>query len=65
MLAGLKSGATKGVAKLAKAAQDKIETNINTIEGEGLIGDALKSFITMSGVGAKKRKQELEKVKVF
>ena len=60
MLAGLKSGASKGVAKLAQAAQDKIESKINTIEGgaikrrgrpkkgEGLIGDALKGLITMS-----------------
>jgi hypothetical protein len=63
MLAGLKSGATKGVAKLAKAAQDKIETDINTIEGEGLIGDALKGLITMSGVGAKKRKPRAKKGK--
>ena len=36
MLAGLKSGATKGVSKLAKAAQDKIDSNINTIQGEGV-----------------------------
>ena len=56
IISSVKSGASKGVAKLAKAAQDKIETNINTIEGEGLIGDALKGLITMSGVGAKKRK---------
>ena len=56
ILAGLKSGATKGVAKLSKAAQDKIDSNINTIAGEGvkrrgrpkkqvgegLLGDALK-----------------------
>ena len=32
----MKSGASKGVAKLAKAAQDKIDSNINTIEGGAL-----------------------------
>jgi hypothetical protein len=33
MLAGLKTGASKGIAKLAQAAQDKIESKINPIEG--------------------------------
>ena len=33
VISSLKSGASKGVAKLAQAAQDKIESKINTIEG--------------------------------
>jgi hypothetical protein len=33
VVSSLKSGASKGVAKLAKAAQDKIDSNINTVEG--------------------------------
>ena len=86
IIAGLKTGAKKGASKLAETAQeklleyalkaqDKIDSNINPIEGgaikrrgrpkkgEGLIGDALKGLITMSGVGAKPRKPRAKKGK--
>ena len=87
MLAGLKTGAKRGATKLSQAAQDKvieyaqkaqdkIDNNVNTIEGEalkrrhgrpkkgeGLIGDALKGLITMSGVGAKPIKPRAQKGK--
>ena len=76
VISSIKCGASKGITKLAQAAQDKIDNNINTIEGgalkrrrgrpkkgEGLIGDALKGLITMSGVGAKPRKPRAQKGK--
>jgi hypothetical protein len=36
IISSVKSGASKGVAKLAKSAQDKIDKNIKEIEGEGV-----------------------------
>ena len=36
VISSIKSGASKSVAKLAKAAQDKIDNNIKEIEGEGV-----------------------------
>ena len=51
IISSVKSGASKGVAKLAKSAQDKIDKNIKEIEGEGIVGDALKGLISMSGIG--------------
>ena len=64
IISSVKSGASKGVAKLAKAAQDKIDNNINTIEGEGMLGDVLKGLINVTGVGLKpKRKRGPKKGK--
>ena len=89
IIAGLKTGAKKGASKLAQSAQDKvieyaqkaqdkIDNNLNPIDGgaikrrrgrpkkgEGLIGDALKGLITMSGVGAKPRKPRPKKGEGF
>jgi hypothetical protein len=64
----VKSGIHSGIDSLSSAAKGKVDQYIQPIEGEGvkkrrgrpskgkgIIGDALKGLIGMSGLGAKKR----------
>ena len=50
-----RSYAKSGIQKLADKANAQVDKYTPEIEGEGLIGDALKSLIGMSGLGMKKR----------
>ena len=49
----VRAGAKSGINKLASKANDKVDEYIKPIEGEGLIGDALKGLIGMTGLGVK------------
>ena len=51
----VRAGAKSGIDKLASKANEKVDEYIKPIEGEGIIGDALKGLISMTGLGMKKR----------
>ena len=51
----VRAGAKSGIDRLASKANEKVDEYIKPIEGEGIIGDALKGLIGMSGLGMKKR----------
>ena len=51
----VRAGAKSGIDKLAAKANEKVDEYIKPIEGEGIIGDALKGLIGMTGLGMKKR----------
>ena len=51
----VRAGAKSGIDKLAAKANEKVDEYIKPIEGEGIIGDALKGLISMTGLGMKKR----------
>ena len=50
-----RSYAKSGIQKLADKANAQVDKFTPEIEGEGIIGDALKGLIGMSGLGMKKR----------
>ena len=50
-----RSYAKSGIQKLADKANAQVDKYTPEIEGEGIIGDALKGLIGMSGLGMKKR----------
>ena len=50
-----RSYAKSGIQKLADKANEKVDKFTPEIEGEGIIGDALKGLISMTGLGMKKR----------
>ena len=50
-----RSYAKSGIQKLADKANAQVDKYTPEIEGEGLIGDALKGLIGMTGLGMKKR----------
>ena len=49
----VRAGAKSGIDKLASKANAKVDEYIKPIEGEGVIGDALKGLIGMTGLGVK------------
>ena len=49
----VRAGAKSGIDKLASKANAKVDEYIKPIEGEGIIGDALKGLIGMTGLGVK------------
>ena len=51
----VRSYAKSGIQKLADKANSQVDKYTPEIEGEGIIGDALKGLIGMSGLGMKKR----------
>jgi hypothetical protein len=51
----VRAGAKSGIDRLASKANEKVDEYIKPIEGEGIIGDALKGLISMTGLGMKKR----------
>ena len=51
-----RSYAKSGIQKLADKANSQVDKYTPEIEGEGIIGDALKGLIGMSGLGAKKKR---------
>ena len=51
----VRAGAKSGIQKLADKANSQVDKYTPEIEGEGIIGDALKGLIGMSGLGMKKR----------
>ena len=51
----VRAGAKSGINQLASKANEKVDEYIKPIEGEGIIGDALKGLISMTGLGMKKR----------
>jgi hypothetical protein len=51
-----RSYAKSGIQKLADKANSQVDKFTPEIEGEGIIGDALKGLIGMSGLGAKKKR---------
>jgi len=52
----VRAGAKSGINHLAYKANEKVDEYIKPIEGEGIIGDALKGLISMTGLGAKKKR---------
>ena len=50
-----RSYAKSGIQKLADKANEKVDYLTPEIQGEGIIGDALKGLIGMTGLGMKKR----------
>jgi hypothetical protein len=50
-----RSYAKSGIQKLSDKANEKVDYFTPEIEGEGIIGDALKGLIGMTGLGMKKR----------
>ena len=52
----VRAGAKSGINQLASKANEKVDEYIKPIEGEGIIGDALKGLISMTGLGAKKKR---------
>ena len=50
-----RSYAKSGIQKLADKANSQVDKYTPEIEGEGIIGDALKGLISMTGLGMKKR----------
>ena len=50
-----RSYAKSGIQKLADKANAQVDKYTPEIEGEGIIGDALKGLISMTGLGMKKR----------
>ena len=57
-----RSYAKSGIQKLADKANAQVDKYTPEIEGEGIIGDALKGLIGMSGLGAKKKRGRPKKV---
>jgi hypothetical protein len=57
-----RSYAKSGIQKLADKANAQVDKFTPEIEGEGIIGDALKGLIGMSGLGAKKKRGRPKKV---
>ena len=57
-----RSYAKSGIQKLADKANAQVDKYTPEIEGEGLIGDALKGLIGMSGLGIKKKRGRPKKV---
>ena len=57
-----RSYAKSGIQKLADKANSQVDKYTPEIEGEGLIGDALKGLIGMSGLGIKKKRGRPKKV---
>jgi len=57
-----RSYAKSGIQKLADKANSQVDKYTPEIEGEGIIGDALKGLIGMSGLGAKKKRVRPKKV---
>ena len=51
-----RSYAKSGIQKLADKANSQVDKYTPEIEGEGIIGDALKGLIGMSGLGMKKKR---------
>ena len=51
-----RSYAKSGIQKLTDKANSQVDKYTPEIEGEGIIGDALKGLIGMSGLGAKKKR---------
>ena len=58
----VRAGAKSGIDKLAAKANEKVDEYIKPIEGEGIIGDALKGFISMTGLGMKKKRGRPKKI---
>jgi len=58
----VRAGAKSGIQKLADKANSQVDKYTPEIEGEGIIGDALKGSIGMSGLGAKKKRGRPKKV---
>ena len=58
----VRAGAKSGIQKLADKANSQVDKYTPEIEGEGIIGDALKGLIGMSGLGAKKKRGRPKKV---
>jgi len=58
----VRAGAKSGINQLASKANEKVDEYIKPIEGEGIIGDALKGLIGMSGLGMKKKRGRPKKV---
>jgi hypothetical protein len=54
--------AKSGIQKLADKANSQVDKYTPEIEGEGIIGDALKGLIGMSGLGMKKKRGRPKKV---
>ena len=52
----VRAGAKSGIDKLASKANAKVDEYIKPIEGEGIIGDALKGLIGMTGLGVKPKR---------
>ena len=52
----VRAGAKSGIDRLAAKANEKVDEYIKPIEGEGIIGDALKGLISMTGLGAKRKR---------
>ena len=57
-----RSYAKSGIQKLADKTNSQVDKYTPEIEGEGIIGDALKGLIGMSGLGAKKKRGRPKKV---
>ena len=57
-----RSYAKSGIQKLADKANSQVDKYTPEIEGEGIIGDALKGLIGMSGLGIKKKRGRPKKV---
>ena len=51
----VRAGAKSGINQLASKSNEKVDEYIKPIEDEGIIGDALKGLISMTGLGMKKR----------
>ena len=58
----VRAGAKSGIDKLAAKANEKVDEYIKPIEGEGIIGDALKGLISMTGLGMKKKRGRPKKI---
>ena len=58
----VRAGAKSGIDKLASKANEKVDEYIKPIEGEGIIGDALKGLISMTGLGMKKKRGRPKKI---
>jgi len=57
-----RSYAKSGIQKLADKANSQVDKYTPEIEGEGIIGDALKGLIGMTGLGIKKKRGRPKKV---
>ena len=57
-----RSYAKSGIQKLVDKANSQVDKYTPEIEGEGIIGDALKGLIGMSGLGMKKKRGRPKKV---
>jgi hypothetical protein len=52
----VRAGPKSGINQLVSKANEKVDEYIKPIEGEGIIGDSLKGLISMTGLGAKKKR---------